>query len=511
VTELLTNSEMSRADAIMLERGVAGVTLMEAAGRAVAADILSNYPPNKKILVLCGPGNNGGDGFVAARILRDQGREVAIFLFGSPEGLKGDAGHMAKLWDGKVEMLRPEVIDTADGLIVDAIFGAGLSRDIDGELAEVIVRIERKKLSVVSIDMPSGVDGTTGRIRGVAITAERTVTFFRPKPGHYLLPGRLKRGTLVTADIGIVADVLDEIKPATFANSPELFLAQYCWPSLEGHKYDRGHAMIISGPLSCTGAARLGAASALRIGAGLVTLISTPDALAINASQLTAVMVNQYADTAGLQEKLSDPRINSVLIGPGAGVGQATGENVATILQSGKATVLDADALTSFMHAPEILFQAIKSVRERTVIMTPHEGEFKRLFRSRQGPVEDRRTVQQEIDPKSAKTERVRRACQIAGAIIVLKGADTVIGAPDGRAAINHNAPPWLATAGSGDVLAGIIAGLLAQRLPAFEAACAAVWIHGMAAQQFGPGLTAEDLPGQIPVVLRGLAPPGLK
>jgi NAD(P)H-hydrate epimerase len=345
---------------------------------------------------------------------------------------------------------------------------------------------------------------------GPVVQAERTVTFFRRKPGHSLYPGRSLCGSVTCAEIGIPAPVLDTLDVKTFANAPPLWQRDYPWPSGQAHKYTRGHAVVVSGPADRTGAARLGARAALRIGAGLVTVVGTQAATAVNATHLTAIMIAVADTDAALADFLADTRRNAALIGPGAGVGAVTATKVMTLLGSRAAVVLDADALTSFAAATsanavqglgftsrgadpgptrEHLFDAIKA-RANGVVMTPHEGEFSRLFGALTG----------------SKLDRTRQAAQASGAVVVLKGPDTVIAAPDGRAAINENAPPWLATAGSGDVLAGLITGLLAQAMPAFEAACAAVWLHGESATAFGPGLIAEDLPEMLPRVLQDWA-----
>lgn len=511
--ELLTPEEMGRADRLALAAGVSGLALMENAGRAVA-DMASELvaPEAGAVAIACGPGNNGGDGFVAARLLRERGFRVRLGLLGTREALKGDAADMAARWGGEVEPLSPATVAGA-GLIIDAMFGAGLSRPLEGSVAEVVEAINAAGKPVVAVDVPSGLDGRTGSADGPVVQATGTVTFFRLKPGHVLLPGRLLCGDVRLADIGIPAKVLDVVGPRMFVNHPSLWGSAYPWPKLDGHKYSRGHAVVVSGPPDSTGAARLGARGALRIGAGLVTLVGTGAATAINATHATAVMVRALASEAALAEFLADERRNAVLLGPGAGVGSATATTVMTALKSASAAVLDADALTSFApeqeDAPvkaaglgfivrgadpgpsrEALFEAIKA-RQAPAVLTPHEGEFKRLFGELAG----------------SKLDRARSAAGLSGAVVVLKGADTVIAAPDGRAAINHNAPPWLATAGSGDVLAGFITGLLAQRMPAFEAACAAVWLHGECANVFGVGLIAEDLPETLPRTLRRLLP----
>ena len=487
--ELLTADEMARADRLTIEGGVKGATLMENAGRAVADEVGRRFPDVGTVAILCGPGNNGGDGFVAARHLKDRGYEVRLGFNGDPARLPEDAAAMAKRWDGARETLRPDLLVRAE-VVVDALFGAGLARPIEGELAALIDRVNASGLPVVAVDVPSGIDGTTGKVRGTAICAIATVTFFRLKPGHLLLPGRSHCGEVSVADIGIPDSVLATIAPKTFANEPALWLADFPWPKPEGHKYARGHAVVVSGPLYSTGAARLGARGALRVGAGLVTVASPRDALAVNASALTAIMVREAEDARGLASLLGDERKNAVLIGPGVGVGERIKAMVLTALASKAAVVLDADAITAFADDPAALFAAIKS-RRAQVVMTPHDGEFARLF--------------SDIDAVS-KLERTRAAAARSGAILLLKGADTVVASPDVTASINAMTSPWLATAGSGDVLGGMVAGLLAQGMSGFRAASAAVWLHGAAARTFGPGLIAEDLPEMLPAVLRDLA-----
>jgi NAD(P)H-hydrate epimerase len=515
--QLLTAAEMGRADALAAQYGVPGLALMESAGRAVAdaAAELAGHA-GAAIAVACGPGNNGGDGFVAARLLREQGFRVRLGLLGPRDALKGDAAAMASRWGDAIEPLAAATLAGAD-VIIDALFGAGLSRPLQGVAADMVAAINACAKPIVAVDVPSGLDGSTGTSGGPVVQATRTVTFFRLKPGHLLLPGRTLCGEVRLADIGTPERVLDEIKPRTFVNRPSLWCESYPWPRLDGHKYTRGHAVVVSGPAEATGAARLGARGCLRIGAGLVTVVGPPTATAINATHLTAIMVKAVGSDTALAEFLGDVRRNAVLIGPGAGVAAATAATVLTALASPAALALDADALTSFAPgesgAPvravgfgfvvrgsepgataDGLFTAIKA-RKAPVVLTPHEGEFKRLF----GDLPD-------LKSGASKLERTRRAAELSGAVVILKGPDTVIAAPDGRAAINANAPPWLATAGSGDVLAGFVTGLLAQHMPAFEAACAAVWLHGECATAFGPGLIAEDLPETLPGVLKRLA-----
>jgi ADP-dependent NAD(P)H-hydrate dehydratase / NAD(P)H-hydrate epimerase len=399
----------------------------------------------RKTVVLCGPGNKGHDGEVAARYLQSWGWPVSI------SDNIGDAE-----------------------LIIDALYGAGLNREFPQNLADAI-----NSVPVVSIDVPSGLDGSTGQARGASVTADLTITFFRKKPGHVLLPGRTLCGEVVVRDIGIHASVLDNKNITVWENTKPKLEAR----SASEHKYQRGHALIISGSKYQTGASRLAANAALKIGAGVVTICGTADALSVHASHLTAVMLAETKTTKDLAKLLADKRINAVCIGPAAGVGTTTAKKVMAVLQSAAPVVLDADAITSYSRNPKLLFNLIKAIPNRPVIMTPHQGEFARIFDS---------------EPLS-KLDRACAAAKLSGAVIILKGADTVIAHPDGRAKINTNAPPSLATAGSGDVLSGIVTGLLAQGMDVFEAACAAVWLHGDAANRFeGSTFTAEDLLAKI-------------
>lgn len=492
--ELLTPAQMGEADRLTIAGGVAGTELMEEAGAAVAlhARALMRGPT----AVLCGPGNNGGDGYVAARLLRAGGGDVRVYALGDVAQLRGDARWAFERWGGPVAPLSALDLEGV-GLVVDALFGAGLTRDLDGQARACVERVNAwradwraRGAKVLAVDIPSGVDGATGALRGAAIEADATVTFFRLKPGHLLAPGRFLCGARECFDIGVGAATLDAIQPQTFANRPALWRGALRMPRADGHKYARGHVVAVSGGLASTGAARLAARGALRAGAGLVTVASPRAALAVNAAQLTAIMVRESEGPRGLADLLGDTRKNAVVMGPGLGLGEATSALVETALAPcpGRLLVLDADALTMFAGAPERLFRAIVAFGG-PVVLTPHEGEFARLF-AREGD----------------KLARAREAARRSGAIIVLKGSDTIVAAPDGRAAIADNAPAWLATAGAGDVLAGMIAGLAAQAMPAFEAACAAVWMHGEAARAFGPGLIAEDISDMLPPVWADLA-----
>jgi hydroxyethylthiazole kinase-like uncharacterized protein yjeF len=490
--ELLSTAEMAEADRLTIAGGVAGLALMERAGRAVADCVAAREPPGSRIVVVAGPGNNGGDGFVVARILAERGYRVRVLLLGGRERLRGDAALAAQRWQGPTEAAAPAALAPADA-VIDALFGAGLDRPIEGAPRAMIEAMNAGP-SVYAVDLASGINGTTGAVMGLAVNAAETVTFFRRKLGHLLLPGRLHCGKIHVTDIGIPAKVLADIKPRTFANAPELWRTMFPVPQAGGHKYLRGHAVVVSGGPSSTGAARLAARGALRAGAGLVTIASPRAALPVNAAASLAVMVHPVDGARELAEFLSDPRRNVVVLGPGGGVGPEMRELVLAALAGPRAVVLDADALTSFAEAPQELFQAIGKDRKAATLLTPHDGEFSRLFRSMEN-----------IDKAGSKLERGRRAAEVTGAVVLLKGSDTVIATPDGRAAVTDNAPPWLATAGSGDVLAGFAAGLVAQGMPCFEAAAAAVWLHGEAGTEAGPGLIAEDLPEVLPKVYRRL------
>jgi len=490
--EVLTTAEMDRADRLTIAAGTPGFALMLSAGQAVAdaAVVLVEEGP---IIVVCGPGNNGGDGFVAAAELAAQGRDVSVILMCDRDALQGDAASAARGWKYPILPFNPQAIGKP-ALIIDALFGAGLSRLVEGEAYEMIAAINATGVPVLAVDLPSGVNGTSAAIMGLAVQATETITFFRKKPAHLLLPGRGQCGRIRLADIGIDAKVLEEIRPQAFENVPSLWRSSFPVPRIDGHKYARGHVLVASGDAASTGAARLSARGALRAGAGLVTLATPRDALAVNASALTAIMVRAVDTAIEFGEQLGDSRFNACVIGPGAGVSDRTRDFVHTALSARRGLVLDADALTSFAHAPDRLFESIKASHDPQVVLTPHEGEFPRLF----SDISNKH-------PGRSKLERVRTAAERAGAVVLLKGPDTTVASPDGRATIAANAPPWLATAGSGDVLAGIIAGLLAQGVPAFEAASIGVWMHGEAAREAGPGLIAEDLTEVLPAVHRRL------
>ena len=500
--QVLTVAAMRRVDAAAIDGGIPGRRLMEAAGTAVAERAAMRLPEDGRVLVLCGPGNNGGDGFVAARLLAERGYAVDLRLLGERGALTGDAALASEAWTGRVQAAVGDALPPCD-LVIDALFGAGLSRDLDGAARTLVEAVNASGRPVLAVDVPSGVDGDTGAVRGVAIRAVETVTFVAFKPGHLLQPGRGLCGHRHLADIGAGQAALEAGRtaatPPLYRNGPELWAPTFPRLTGESHKYTRGHTLILSGPATKTGAARLAARGALRVGAGLVTLASPQAALAENAAQLTAIMLRPCETADDLDDMLTDERLNVVLAGPGLGIGEPTRERIAVAAAAGRGLVLDADALTSFAGQAPLLAAHLADGHAQA-ILTPHEGEFTRLFSGTEATAEG-----------SDKVARTRAAAALTGAVVVLKGSDTVIASPDGRAAINDHGSPYLGTAGSGDVLGGLIAGLLAQGMPPFEAAAAGVWLHGDAGLRHGPGLIAEDLPDLMPAVLRGLLDAALK
>ncbi|MDO8899956.1 MAG: NAD(P)H-hydrate dehydratase [Phenylobacterium sp.] len=466
---------MAAADRAAVVAGTPAIALMERAGAAVADAVLSRFAPCET-LVLCGPGDNGGDGYVVARLLAEQGWPVRVAALASPR--TDSAKAMATLWTGVTTDIQEEIQAT---LYIDALFGAGLSGPLTGDAARVVHHLNATPERVVAIDTPSGLPGDTGLPQGVCGRAGLTVTFHARKPAHVLEPGRGRCGEVVVADIG-----LGESAATLFENTPELWAPRFPWPTAASHKHARGRMVVVSGPAWSTGAARLAARAGLRIGAGLVTVLSPPDALSINATHLEAVMLRPFDSEAELETLATD--VDAAVIGPAAGINETTLMNVLALARTGAALILDADAITVFRQDPEELF----SVLDRDDVLTPHPGEFERLFPGI-------------LDSAPERISATRRAAELADAVVLLKGPDTVVASPDGRAAVSLNGSPWLATAGTGDVLAGYIAGLVAQGMDSFEAACAGAWIHAEAAQSHGPGLIAEDLPGLTPAVLRRL------
>jgi len=451
--ELLTPAEMTAADAAAARAGVPGIVLMQAAGRAVAR-AAQRFGPCRT-LVLCGPGNNGGDGYVAARLLAQQGWPISVAALRPPRA-GSDAQKAAMRWHGPTAPFNPAEAARVE-LVIDAVFGAGLSATMPDDVADTLAAAQH----VLAVDVPSGLDGETGQPRGRVRAADATVTFFRLKPGHLLLPGRTLCGDMVLADIGLPASVLQAIAPRAWRNGPALWRVPL--PGALDHKYTRGHVTVLGGA-SMTGAARLAAAAARRGGAGMVSIAATGRADVYRAGEPGLIISD-----ASLRELLQDQRRIVWVCGPGLGQDTARAA-LPMLLAAGRRVVADADALGAFAGQPDALAGC--------AVLTPHEGEFAKLF----GPV------------GSDRIAAVRAAARRVGAVVLLKGADTVIAAPDARVAVNSDAPPWLATAGAGDVLAGLIAALLAQGMDDWHAAAAAAWLHGRAAVLAVRGMVAEDL-----------------
>lgn len=484
-TLLLTPDEMGLADRAAATSGLSSYCLMERAGQAVAAAALRHFPDALRFVVLCGPGNNGGDGYVAARALHEAGAATVVHAHGDPERLKGDALQARDRCPLSATGFDQCAFRPGD-VIIDAVFGAGLARDVPAEVARLIEAATEQRLPVVAVDLPSGLDGLSGCVRGAAFTATRTITFMARKPGHLLMPGRALCGPVDVFDIGIPSRIVRMAAGSLRRNSPAL----WSLPSLglHSHKFRRGHLAVLSGPAISTGAARLSAMAGLRAGAGLVTIGAEGQALQSLSAQLTAIMIQKIDTLHDFSEWVADQRLSAFVLGPAFGIGRKARDFVERL--AGRPLVLDADGISSFRENPEQLFSLYEPGCEPTLVLTPHEGEFARLF------------PDLAAEPGLSKVEKAAQAAARARAIVVYKGADTVIASPAGQARINDNAPAFLATAGSGDVLAGIIGGLMAQGMPAFDAASAGVWLHGAAGTVAGQGLTAEDLPAALTEVL---------
>jgi NAD(P)H-hydrate epimerase len=474
---LLDTASARAIDKAAIAAGTPEIDLMERAGAAATAAIVAHWQP-RPTLVLAGPGNNGGDGFVVARLLAESGWPVRVAGMKQRDQLTGAAALAAGRWRGPVEDLKPEALAGVE-LIVDALFGIGLARPLDGTVRAVVEAANASPAPIVAIDIPSGVESDSGAVMGVAIEAEVTVTFFRRKPGHLLLPGRDLAGEVIVSDLGVADAVYASVPAAIFANAPDLWRDAFPWPTAGSHKYTRGHAVVLGGT-KITGAARLAAHAAQRVGAGLVTIAADPSVVPIYAAWRADLLISTVATSQDFVDLLSDRRLNAVLLGPGSGADARLAAAIGAALDAGAGIVLDADAFR-VLAEPNGLLARLNG----RVLMTPHEGEFARVFGS-----------------PAPRIHAVVKAAAKTGASVLLKGSDTVVADPDGKVVINSGAPPELATAGSGDVLAGLAVGLLANRLSPTLAALIACWLHGKAASLFGPGLVAGDLPDSVPRAL---------
>lgn len=500
VTEVLTSAQMRGIEAAAMDCGRAtGWELMARAGRSVVAAAFELWPvlaqaPGRAV-VLCGPGNNGGDGYVAASAVADWGWKVDVYALGDVAALPRDAARAAAEWQarGTIRPLAEAAAGGAADLVIDAVFGTGLTRPLEGALADLPQLASAPGGHVVSVDLPSGLCSDSGRVLGAAVRADLTVSFHRPKAGHYLGSGPALCGTLAVADIGLTEG---HEHAARLVEAPLFDLDKV----RDGHKYGHGHALVLAGGPGKGGAGRLAARAALRVGAGLVTLVVPPVALAENAARLDAIMLSAVPDSYTLRGMLRDERITSVTLGMGLG-GQRAREMVPAALSVRRPVVLDADALTIWEGEPELLLGQLHP----GCVLTPHPGEFARLFPD----LADRLAAEPESGPAYSRLDAVRAAAERAGCVVLLKGPDTVIAAPDGMALIHAaaygRAAPWLATAGAGDVLAGLIGGLMARGAPPLAAAATGAWLHVEAARAAGPGLIAEDLPEILPRVLAGM------
>jgi hydroxyethylthiazole kinase-like uncharacterized protein yjeF len=478
---LILPDAVTKIDSACIESGISSYGLMTAAGRAVSACALKRHPGACRFVVVAGPGNNGGDAYVAARGLKDAGAEVALYQLMAGAPATTDARRA--LAECAIATAPIEAYQPAPGdVVIDGVFGAGLARDVPTALVAFIGKVKDARLPVIAIDLPSGIDGRTGQVHGATFDAEVTVTFMALKPGMLLLPGRDHCGEVEISDIGVPRRYVEAHQCDIAINGPDVWAAFTGRHRSAAHKYTRGALVVFSGEASHTGAARLAAEAGLRAGAGLVTIASPPNAMEENATHLTAVMLRQIDNSSDLRKWLTDNRLGTFVLGPGFGIGQKA-RDFALALGDRK-LVLDADGITSFKDDPQTLFEAFSG--EQRLVLTPHEGEFARLFPD----------IAKNVG--LSKVDKAIAAARRANAAIIYKGSDTVIAGSDGRAAINTNAPPTLATAGSGDVLAGICGALMAQGYPVYEAACAAVWHHGEAAQRAGTGLTAEILASHV-------------
>nr|WP_321979877.1 NAD(P)H-hydrate dehydratase [uncultured Cohaesibacter sp.] len=516
--EILTPKQMGEADRLTIEGGVDGYQLMESAGQAVATaaiDLLERKTgsgASGMVCILCGPGNNGGDGFVAAQLLEEEGWSVIIGCSVEVDDLKGDARQAAEEWGDEVYALSASLWDDSD-IVIDALFGAGLDRPVTGEIAELIDALNMSGLPVLSVDLPSGVEGASGQIGGSAVRADQTVTFFRKKPGHLLYPGKASCGRLLVVDIGIDADVLEETGCCAFENGPALWLGN--WPEalkpldviqaerLADHKFHRGHCLVLSGDALHSGAARLAARAALRAGAGLVTLAPPEEAAQSVAQHVTSIMIEPMK-IAGSLDGLFDKRDCDILVaGPALGTGDDQQCLIKQALELDMGLLFDADGITCFAEGVAAgsmsmaMMHDSPAAQSGRLVLTPHEGEFARLFPDL--------SYRMREEKRLSKLDCAVAASQRSGAVIILKGADTVVASPDGYAVIHSQGIPYLATAGSGDVLAGIVGGLMAQGMPAFDAASGAVWLHSQAGSTLGPGLISEDLIEVLPKVYEAL------
>ncbi len=482
---VLSTEGMRRAEAAAFARGVPSFEAMRRAGNAVATEVERRWPlaAVDRVFVLCGPGNNGGDGFIAATALRGAGYSVRVLAVAPGSARSADARRALDGWGGAVADLDAAGLAGlgARDVVVDALFGIGLARALSGTTATAVEAVNRSAASVIAVDVPSGIDADSGAVPGAAIDADVTVTFNWTKRGHLLLPAAALCGELVVADVGFTAGDLSAVGVTCFRNAPPLWRDLYPLPRAEDHKYRRGHAVIAGGALM-TGAARLAARAARRVGVGMLTLAVPPQSWAVYAEDQAGAIVRPAADRGAILALAGDARVTALLVGSGLEPDAGTADLVRGAIALGRPLVIDGGGLTALAQHGGL------AGGRPDIVLTPHEGEFARLF--------------PDLGGAGCKLDRARAAAARCNCTLVLKGADTVIAGPDGQAILSDLAPPTLATAGSGDVLAGAVTGLLALGLPPLQAAAMAAWLHAQAALGQGLGLIAEDLPERLPAAL---------
>ena len=482
VVELLANETAAAVDRAAIEGGIPGIELMENAGRGIVRAVLRRYAP-RRCVVLCGPGNNGGDGYVVARRLAAAGVRVMTASTGSRDALVGDAAIASSRWTGRHEPVAG-LVPQADDIVIDAVFGSGLTRDFDGDAAAMLRQAQSIGARIIAVDVPSGVNGTTGAVQGWAPTAEMTVTFNRLKLGHVLQPGRSHCGDVLCVDIGIPDGCQPAGPDVPRLNTPGLWL-DHVPPADPAHsKYDRGHLAMLGGGALMTGATIMAARSGEATGAGLVTVMCDAVAAPVYASHLVSPMTRLVERADELASFVHDRRVRAIVAGPGMGLGADRSDMLEAALRSQRPCVLDADAITLVAGDTTRFLPLVHG----HCVLTPHEGEFGRLHH--------------EPGPKLV------RAGQLAvrlGCVVLLKGSDTIVASPCGRAVVNACGPVTLARAGSGDILAGIVGGLLARGMLPYEAALAACWIHAMAALRLGSLSSSEQLADPIAAIMRDL------
>lgn len=462
---LYTIDQIKQAEKLTKDAGVEEIDLIERAGRGIA-EFIANRFDRRPVVFLCGPGSNGSDGFIAANILDRAGWNVRVYCSKPVVMMEGVTAQAAKMWTGDIEMLSEIVLDD-DYIVVDAVLGSGLNRALPSEITETFNAVRQEDVTVVAVDVPTGLRSDL-TVDPNTLKANYTITTTRPRIEHVLQPGAQYCGRIHVIDIGINPTTFAGMDVSAHLNSPELWSHYWRVPDSHTHKYIRGHVGILGGS-ELIGASRLAVSGAMRSGAGLGTIVTTKEAAKVyQAVVAPEVMVRGFDNAKEAADKMQERHVSVCLIGPGADESLSMEDLARECAEHDMQVVLDGDALGNVPL-------------EYATVITPHDGEFARMF--------------PDLVDIPNKLDRAKKAAAKANCIVVLKGMDTIIASPDGRAYVNNKASPWLSTAGSGDVLAGSVAGCLAQKLPPFEAACSAVWIHGTASLKLSPGMVASELP----------------